>query len=191
MSKKIIQKLQQKIDTLPKGKERRKLKKKLLNLKIKQIMKKILFLLAMLTFTFGLNAQDLSTNEVDDFTGDVKKFTKYYNIGKSDVGLIKASIARLSNTYFLKVKSTTDLGCSGATGNYIIFKFTDGTILKLDDDVSDIECADGSPSFYIIKAEGVLASKTIQMIRFRQSKYYTDATTYGTYSFVQLLDAVK
>ena len=62
MSKKIIQKLQQKIDTLPKGKERKKLKKKLLNLKIKQIMKKILFLLAMLTFTFGLNAQDLSTN---------------------------------------------------------------------------------------------------------------------------------
>ena len=155
-------------------------------------MKKTLLSLSLIcAAAFGLNAQDLSTNEVDDFTGDVKKFTKYYNIGKSDVGLIKASIARLGNTYFLKVKSTTDLGCSGAAGNYIIFKFTDGTILKLDDDVSDIECADGSPSFYIIKAEGVLASKTIQMIRFRQSQYYTDATTYGTYSFVQLLDAVK
>ena len=154
-------------------------------------MKKILLLLVMLIFTFGLNAQDLSTNEVDSFTGNIKKFTKYYNIGKGNVGLIKASIARLDNTYFLKIKSTSDLGCSGANDNYVIFKFTDGTTLKLDDDISDIECANSSPSFYIIKAEGVLASKTIEMIRFRQSKYYTDATTYGTYSFVQLLDAVK
>ena len=154
-------------------------------------MKKVLLLLAMAAFTFVSNAQELSKNEVDDFTGKVKKFTKYYNVGKGKVGTIKVSIARLDKTYFMKIKTTADLGCAGARDNYVIFKFTDGSTLKLDNDVSDVDCAYSSPSFYIIDADGQLATKTIEMIRFRQSKFYTDAKTSGTYSFVDLLNAVK
>ena len=40
-------------------------------------MKKPLLFLGAIALSFQLNAQELWKNEVDDFTGDVKKFTDY------------------------------------------------------------------------------------------------------------------
>lgn len=51
-------------------------------------MKKVL-LLGAVALSLQLNAQKLWKNEVDDFTGDVKKFTNYYNIATTSVGKSK------------------------------------------------------------------------------------------------------
>jgi len=153
-------------------------------------MKKVL-LLGAVALSLQLNAQKLWKNEVDDFTGDVKKFTKHYIIATTNVGQIKASAIRINDHYYLSLKSTSDIGCAGARGNYVIIKFTDGTTLKLDKDLADIECADSSPSLFNISPNGDLANKEIEKIRFRQSKYYTDGNTAGTYSLSEIISVTK
>lgn len=154
-------------------------------------MKNQLLLLGVVALSFQLNAQELWKNEVDEFTGDVKKFTKYYNLATTDVGKLKVSALRLNDTYYIKLKSTSDLGCAGARGNYAIIKFTDGTTLRLDKDLAEIDCADSSPSIFKILPNGDLANKEIEKIRFRQSKYYTDGKTYGTYSLSEIINVTK
>jgi hypothetical protein len=89
------------------------------------------------------------------------------------------------------MKSTSDLGCSGASDNYAIIKFTDGTTLKLDKDYSDIDCSDSTPSLFSLNVNSPLFTKEIEKIRFKQSKYYTDGVTSGTYSLAQILEATK
>ncbi len=153
-------------------------------------MKKVL-LLGAVALSLQLNAQKLWKNEVDDFTGDVKKFTNYYNIATTSVGKIKASAVRINDFYYLKLKSTSDIGCAGARGNYAIIKFTDGTTLKLEKDLAEIDCADSSASLFSISPNGDLANKEIDKIRFRQSKYYTDGNTSGTYSLSQIINVTK
>tara|TARA_B100000768_G_scaffold140478_1_gene131974 strand:+ start:1000 stop:1470 length:471 start_codon:yes stop_codon:yes gene_type:complete len=154
-------------------------------------MKKPLLLLGAVALSFQLNAQKLWKNEVDDFTGDVKKFTNYYNIATTSVGKIKASAVRINDFYYLKLKSTSDIGCAGARDNYAIIKFTDGTTLKLEKDLAEIDCADSSASLFSISPNGDLANKEIDKIRFRQSKYYTDGNTSGTYSLSQIINVTK
>ena len=154
-------------------------------------MKKPLLYLGAVALSFQLNAQKLWKNEVDDFTGDVKKFTNYYTIATTSVGQIKASAVRIKDFYYLKLKSTSDLGCAGARDNYAIIKFTDGTTLKLDKDLSDIDCADSSPSLFSISPNSDLANKEIEKIRFKQSKYYTDGTTSGKYSLSEIINVTK
>ena len=155
-------------------------------------MKKVLSTtVLLLVLSLSVNGQKLWKNEVDEFTGNVKKFTNYYNAAKTDVGLIKASVARVDDFIALKLKSTSDIGCSGASGNYVIFKFTDGTSYRMDNDRADIDCSDDSVSMYIIKKDNPLNHKTVSKIRLRMSEYYTDGPVYGTYSINQLLNAVK
>ena len=155
-------------------------------------MKKVLSTtVLLLVLSLSVNGQKLWKNEVDEFTGDVKKFTNYYNAAKTDVGLIKASVARVDDFVALKLRSTSDLGCSGAVGNYVIFKFTDGTSYKMDNDEASIDCSDGATSMYLIKKDNPLNHKVISKIRLRMSEYYTDGAVYGTYTIKQLLNAVK
>ncbi len=154
-------------------------------------MKKPLLLLGAVALSFQLNAQKLWKNEVDDFTGDVKKFTNYYNIATTSVGKIKASAVRVNDFYYLKLKSTSDIGCAGARDNYAIIKFTDGTTLKLEKDLAEIDCADSSASLFSISPNSDLVNKKIDKIRFRQSKYYTDGNTSGTYSLSEIINATK
>jgi hypothetical protein len=154
-------------------------------------MKKVVLVLAAIVLSCQMNAQKLWKDEVDDFTGDLKKFTNYYNVATTDVGTLKISALRLNDFYYIKMKSTTDIGCSGATDNYIFFKFTDGTTLELKKDLSDIDCSDSTPSLYSLKDSSPLFTKEIEKIRFRQSKYYTDGVTSGTYSLAQIIKATK
>tara|TARA_R100000541_G_scaffold13397_1_gene22358 strand:+ start:93 stop:584 length:492 start_codon:yes stop_codon:yes gene_type:complete len=159
----------------------------------KQIkMKKVLFtLLVVLLTTVSMSGQKLWKNEVDDFTGDVKKFTNYYNVAKTSTGILKLSALRINNFYYIKIKSTSDLGCSGASGNYVIFKFTDGTKIELRDDLSDIDCSDSMPSLFRIDFNSPLITKVVEKIRLRQSEYYTDGTTTGTYTVSQIIKATN
>lgn len=154
-------------------------------------MKKVVLVLVAIAFSCQMNAQKLWKDEVDDFTGDVKKFTNYYNVATTDVGTLKVSALRLNDFYYIKMKSTSDLGCAGARDNYIFFKFTDGTTLELRKDLSDIDCSESTPSLYSLKNSSPLFTKEIEKIRFRQSKYYTDGVTSGTYTLAQIIAATK
>lgn len=155
-------------------------------------MKKPLLFLGAVALSFQMNAQKLWKNEVDDFTGDVKKFTNYYNVATTDIGgTIKVSAIRLNDFYYIKMKCSTDLGCSGASDNYAIVKFTDGSTLNLSKDYSDIDCSDSASSLFSLKENSPLFTKEIDKIRFRQSKYYTDGKTSGTYTLSQILKATK
>ena len=153
-------------------------------------MKKIIITIGMVVLALGMNAQQLTKNEVDDFTGEVKKFTEYYNIAKTSRGSFKAGIERIDNVYWIELYSTTDLGCSGTSGNKVIFKFTDGTSVKLFDR-SQIDCRDGATSSFIVEAGSPLFTKDIEKIRFEQSQYYADGETYGPFSLAELLQATK
>ena len=45
-------------------------------------MKKVVLVLGAIVLSCQMNAQKLWKDEVDDFTGDIKKFTNYYNLNK-------------------------------------------------------------------------------------------------------------
>ena len=151
-------------------------------------MKKALLVLSVFALTFSMNAQKLDVNEVDQFTGKTKKLTSFYNLAKTDVGMIRGSVIRINDSRFLSVSCTADLGCVGARDNYIIFLYADGSSVKLNDDFSDIDCSNESNSLYSIDA---LKTEGITHIRLRMSKYYTDGAVYGTYSLTDLMNAVK
>ena len=155
-------------------------------------MKKVVLVLGAIVLSCQMNAQKLWKDEVDEFTGDVKKFTNYYNVATTNIGsTIKVSAIRLNDFYYIKMKSTSDLGCAGASDNYAIVKFTDGTTLNLGKDYADIDCSDSASSLFSSKDNSPLFTKEIEKIRFRQSKYYTDGVTSGTYSLAQILKATK
>lgn len=151
-------------------------------------MKKVLSVLLVFALTFSMNAQKLDVNEVDQFTGKVKKLTSSYNLAKTDVGTIRGSVIRIDDSRFLAVTCTADLGCVGARDNYIMFLYEDGSSVKLDNDFSDIDCSNESSSMYSISN---LKTEGITHIRLRMSKYYTDGAVYGTYSLSDLMNAVK
>ena len=154
-------------------------------------MKKVLLVLVAVLAFGTLSAQKMWKNEVDEFTGSTVKITNYYNIATTSVGLIKASIARIDSFFYLKLKSTSDLGCAGARDNYVTIIFTDGTKITLDDDKSDIKCADSSSSMFSLDKDSPLFTKAVSKVRFRQSKYYTDGKTSGTYTLAQMLGVTK
>ena len=153
-------------------------------------MKKVVLVLAMAIFSLSVNAQaKLVKNEIDSFTGDTKKITDTYVIGKSKTNSrLSAKIMRINESRFISLTSY-GMGCSGVTGNYVIFKFVDGTTLKLDDDFAEIKCKDGSSSLYSITAEDL--SKDIEAIRFRQSKYYDDFQMNGKVTIAELINLTK
>ena len=151
-------------------------------------MKKGIILISVVMASLTMTAQQLRVNQVDDFTGSTKKYTKFYNLAKTNVGYIKVSVMRVDDYIAIEVYSTSDLGCAGASGNYIMFLYEDGTSVKLDVDHRKINCKDNAPSLYLIKD---LNTNGIAKIRLRQSEYYTDGVAYGSYSLSKLVNAVQ
>jgi len=150
------------------------------------------FFAIILTFiSLSVFCQDLWKNEVDEFTGSVNKITESYVVANG-VGNLSIQVGRVDNTHFMFVYSSADLGCSGASNNSIIFKFTDGTTLKLED-VADINCGDTPVSTFIFRARD-FENKTVDKIRFQQSNYYDDciwSDKWCNFTFSQLLLAIK
>ena len=156
-------------------------------------MKRLFLVITVLAFNLS-NAQKLRVNEVDEFTEYSKKITNYYNLARSEGGslTIKTSVAHIDDMYAMLVKSNADLGCAGAHDNYIIFIFEDKSKLKLDRDVSDIDCSDSAVSIFNLTDHiDTLLSKKITKVRFSQSKHYTDGITYGTYTLDQLIKVTQ
>ena len=130
---------------------------------------------------------ELWTNEIDEFTGNVKKSTKRQYIG----GTSGASfyLIRIADQYAMYIKSSArDIGCAGAADNYIIFLFEDGTMLRLDDDFTKVNCGDKPSSGYII---GGVTFKPIKKIRLRQTEGSIDIDWTCEYSMQELIDALK
>ena len=137
-----------------------------------------------------VNSQELWKNETDDFTGEVKRITESYTVAEG-VGKLSISVGRFDQTYFMYVNSTYDLGCSGARNNSIIFKFTDGTTLKLEDKAK-IDCGDDPTSLFLLDLAS-LEGKQIEKIRFQRSEYYDDCVWLenSQYNIADFINAVR
>lgn len=157
-------------------------------------MKKTATMLLLLLFSFVINAQQLRVNEVDDFTGNSKKFSKNYIIGVRGQRHLKASFKNINDSYAVSVYVTSkSFGCSGTDKSYIIFLFEDGTKLRLGKDVEDINCRDYATSTFRISSSELymLSNRVVKKIRFSQSDGYWDFDTSGTYSVSQQISIIK
>ena len=149
----------------------------------------LLFSTAM---TFG---QNLTVNETDEFTGNEKRMTSYYEIGVAQVTSsmsykLACATIRIDDAYAIDLWSSGDQGCAGAIGNYVIFLFDGGATLKLDDDLVDVECEERASSRYVIEPSE-FEGKTLKRIRFAQSEGYIDYDFKGEFTMNQLIEAVK
>ncbi len=123
----------------------------------------------------------LETNSVDDFTGVKRYGTNLVTVAnsiRSGYGHLKMVVFRHVNPdstveNILRVLPSTDLGCSGAKGNYVHFLFDDGSSVVYDNDIAPVRC-DGlaSPAFYIEPSD--FTDKVIKKVRFCMSEGYND-----------------
>lgn len=152
-------------------------------------MKRLFLTMGLAAITAVGFSQDLRIDEVDEFTGTLKKVTGFYEVAEN-VGKLAVSAYHIGDVYGIYCFSTSDLGCCGANGNHLIFKFTDGSTLKLDKDISDVDCSERCVSIYRLSPSDI-QGKTIEKIRVSMSDYYDDRTVMGQYTIQQLFDAVK
>lgn len=150
-------------------------------------MKNLITLILIATTTLATAQIKLRTDQVDEFTGTVKKFTKYYKVAKG-VGQMNMSISRVDSTYFLNMYSVADLGCGGTKDCYITFILEDATKVELKKDYADIDCSDYAISTFFFDPKEF--TSPIAKVRFCQNKYYDDAE-WGKYTMKSFLDAVE
>ena len=131
----------------------------------------------------------LVQDEVDEFTKQVKKSTKAYYSGKA----VKLQVFRYGEEYGLGIAPIIwNLGCCGASDNYIMILFNDDTALTLTEDVAKLDCSSNvvKYSVYVID-ESMFQGKTIKKIRLKQSASFLDADYTCEYSMQELIDALK
>lgn len=128
----------------------------------------------------------LSKNEIDDFTGDLKRSTELITIGstKRDKNNYSINLAVWMNkivysnkkTYLIKLRTPNELGCTGSDKNYVMIKFKDGEVIKLDNDIAKIDCDRSAHSVYKLNDEALykLRHYEIESIRYRKSDFYAD-----------------
>ena len=150
-------------------------------------MKKVLLGLAMVALTFSMNAQKLTTNGVDEFTGVQKKITKSYKVAKMDFGFMFASAIRIGKRTALRIGTSWDTGCSGASDNYITFLYSDGRTVTLKD-VANVDCSENAISMFDVTN---VDFADLKKIRLRQSDFPVDGVVSGKYSLYQLVRVVK
>jgi hypothetical protein len=149
-----------------------------------------LFLTIATTVALSATAQELTLDKVDEFTGSTLKLTKDYTAGKSLGYKLFIGFRRVDSSYGVSLWSTGDQGCAGAVGNYAIFLDANGNTIKLDDDISDVDCADMASSVYVIdpsEFESFVPTK----IRFAQSEGFIDYPFECEFTIQQLLTVIK
>ena len=137
-------------------------------------------------------------NEVDEFTGNTVKVISLFTAGTSktnnlkDIQVLNFGLGKSSKNdsvvYKLYVVSekgfradeSPNMGCAGAIGNFIMIKFDNNEVIKLDKDVSDTNCKAEAVSTYIIsdKELNALKAQPIKSVRFQQSEGYLDYTIF-------------
>jgi hypothetical protein len=171
------------------------------------ILKAFVLPLFMAVVLLGpVNAQDVPAVygiDVQEYydTGEFFISTVVNEIGENeskDSISVYFQVRKVKNTtykfrYFLCISSSMDLGCSGLSDNHVKIKFEDGESIKLDKDISDINCKVPVESKYEIGDEMKEKLKTnkVESIRLKQSKYYSDFKVFYPEFFIktfQLLD---
>lgn len=143
------------------------------------------------TFNMVATAQEIRVERIDAFTEKVVRSTKWYDvgIGENGDGLLMAAGWMINGQSVLEMWSEEDLGCAGAFGNYVMFKFADGTTYKIDKDDAPIDCGDHPSSYFFANK---FPDKVITHIRLKQGDgLKTFVVTDATYTIQQLLDVVK
>ncbi len=128
----------------------------------------------------------LIENEIDKFTGFSKKTSKFNAIALSSkdadgyrkpfVVYMKKIISSDTAIFALCLRTSYNLGCSGANGNYVMIKFTNGDVITLEKDIAKIDCAKSSISIFVLGEMELykIKNQEISSIRFKKSEYYED-----------------
>lgn len=153
-------------------------------------MKKLILTMGFAALTAIGFGQELHMDKVDEFTGKSIKMTKSYKVGKRGSNTLYMSVRRVDDFHGIEFWSTSDQGCAGAVGNYVIFLNSAGESVKLDDDIVDIDCADNASSIYVLDTNQ-FSSFVISKIRFTQSDSYDDFEYSGEYTISQLIQSVQ
>ena len=143
----------------------------------------------ILLATFSMNSQGLKKDYVDEITGSRIKVTKIYEIGKGRRGELYAYATSVEGHIALSFFNFGNL-CAGAVGNYITFKFSDGTNLIIEDE-AEVSCKETASSWFrITDLKDELLNKEIVSIRFRQ-QYAKDYKPSGDYTIQQIIELIN
>jgi hypothetical protein len=149
--------------------------------------KKIVVLFCMIMLN-SLFAQKIEISKIDYFEGIAQKATKKYQYGKNESSFLELKAAKIDNVIYL-LTYTKFLGCAGTDGNYIKFKFTDGTFKKLTD-ISKIKCGE-SASIHEVNPKD-FQGKIVEMISIKRSVYADEFYLYRKkYTIQELLEMVE
>jgi hypothetical protein len=131
----------------------------------------------------------LIMNEIDEFTGNLKKYTEIVTVGSTkrnennySINLV-ISLGKIVSsgkiTYIIKLRTPNELGCTGSSKNYVMIKFNNGEVIKLDNDIAEIDCQRSAFSKYLLTDDVLnkLRYNEIQSIRFQKSEFYDDYYT--------------
>lgn len=131
----------------------------------------------------------LTKKNVDEFTGNSYRIAKSFVIGSSEIqqgelsNWLTAFFAKAEKDgikgYYLNFVPSAKLGCSGAKKNYAIIKLTNDNVIKLEEDLSDIDCGDRPRSMYKLNEEVLIQLRkyNIKAIRFAQTEGFEDYYT--------------
>ncbi|MDC0909480.1 hypothetical protein OAQ21_05100 [Flavobacteriales bacterium] len=112
-------------------------------------------------------------DEVDDFTGDVKRYTKNKLVGKSKYSSLSIELRRFDKSYLMYVKYSGDLGCVSSRST-IMIKLLNGEMINLTN-FGDIDCSDMNMYFKLPQSTiDQLLKSPIEKIRVQGTEYYSD-----------------
>lgn len=131
----------------------------------------------------------IKSDKIDEFSGmrnirtniiQIASNASKENISKVNLILsIAKSIGDDSIMYAVMLRSPIELGCAGSIDNYVTFKFTDGDLLTLNEDIGYTDCTRNAECIYVLSENDVHIFKThkLKAVRFKKSKFYEDYYT--------------
>lgn len=138
-------------------------------------------------------------NEKDEFTGNLKKYTKMYSLSDKTVdsyrGKISIELKKLNKSKFLRFYLSEDLGCAISfkkNRSYVKIKLENNTIVSFYH-FGDTDCGDFSIVANLTKSDIYkLKQSPIKTIRFSGSKFYHDEKDirWSTF-FIDKLDCIN
>ena len=130
-------------------------------------------------------------NEVDEFTGTVKKYTKSQIIGKSKYFYLNMELRRFDDSYLIYARYTGDLGCV-SSDSYIMIKLKNGETIKLIN-FGKIDCGDNAQMYFDLSKENFnkLLQSPVDKIRVSGTEYYADIDMLKPNFFIDYLKCIE
>lgn len=130
-------------------------------------------------------------NEVDEFTGDVKKYTKSQKIGKSKYSYLNMELRRFDDSYLIFARYTGDLGCV-SSDSYIMIKLQNGETVKIIN-FGDVDCGENAPMYFDLSKDNfnTLLQSPVDKIRVSGTEYYADIDMLKPNFFIDYLKCIE